>query len=138
MLQTRARLRAVLSGSLVVLAYSIPGGWLIFVVGHAVFIQLRDDFLLSGVLLLRLRLSELWFCLIDGRLIQTIPMTWLRPGVLSLFPLFCILSLVAEYYSGPRIHKRRGLCICNIPDSCYPLPGRCWWGSHKCEYHFLS
>jgi len=34
---------------------------------------------------------------------------------LSLFPLFCILSLVAEYYSGPRIHKRRGLCICNIP-----------------------
>ncbi|WP_373407768.1 hypothetical protein ACEPWQ_10920 [Leclercia adecarboxylata] len=62
----------MLSGSLVVLAYSIPGGWLIFVVGHAVFIQLRDDFLLSGVLLLRLRLSEIWFCLIDGRLIHTI------------------------------------------------------------------
>ncbi len=93
MLQTRARLRAVLSGSLVVLAYSIPGGWLIFVVGHAVFIQLSDDFLLSGVLLLRLRLSELWFCLIDGRLFQTIPMTWLRPGVTQ--PVSALLHTVA-------------------------------------------
>ena len=93
MLQTRARLRAVLSGSLVVLAYSIPGGWLIFVGGHAVFILFGSGFFLSGVLLLRLRLSELWFCLIDGRLIQTIPMTWLRPGVAQ--PVSALLHTVA-------------------------------------------
>ncbi len=33
MMQTRTRLRAVLSGSLLVLAYIISGGWLIFVGG---------------------------------------------------------------------------------------------------------
>jgi len=137
-IQTRARLRAVLSGSLVVLAYSIPGGWLIFVVGHAVFIQLRDDFLLSGVLLLRLRLSELWFCLIDGRLIQTISMTWLRPGVAQ--PVSALLHTVA----GGRIlfwsaHTQETWPLhLQHPRFLLSITGAVLVGQLKREYHFLS
>jgi len=136
--QTKTRLQAVLSGSLVVLAYSIPGGWLIFVVGHAVFIQLRDDFLLSGVLLLRLRLSELWFCLIDGRLIQTISMTWLRPGVAQ--PVSALLHTVA----GGRIlfwsaHTQETWPLhLQHPRFLLSITGAVLVGQLKREYHFLS
>ncbi|MGO0618050.1 hypothetical protein ACTMV8_12970 [Leclercia adecarboxylata] len=138
MLQTRARLRAVLSGSLVVLAYSIPGGWLIFVGGHAVYILFGSGFFLSGVLLLRLRLSELWFCLIDGRLIQTIPMTWLRPGVAQ--PVSALLHTVA----GSRIlfwsaHTQETWPLhLQHPRFLLSITGAVLVGQLKREYHFLS
>lgn len=73
----------MLSGSLLVLAYIIPDGWLIFVGGRAVFILLSDDFLLSGVLLVRRRLNEIWFCLIAGRLIQMIRNDGTPAGITS-------------------------------------------------------
>lgn len=65
--QTTSRLWAVLTGSLVALvglAYIILGGWLAYVGGPMVFILFGIGFLLSGVLLLRLRLSGVWLYLL--------------------------------------------------------------------------
>ena len=65
--QTTSRLWAVLTGSLfalVGLAYIILGGWLAYVGGPVVFILFGVGFLLSGVLLLRRRLSGVWLYLL--------------------------------------------------------------------------
>ena len=65
--QITSRLWAVLTGLLVALvglAYIILGGWLAFVGGPVVFILFGIGFLISGVLLLRRRLSGVWLYLL--------------------------------------------------------------------------
>ncbi|MFO3904873.1 PQQ-binding-like beta-propeller repeat protein [Enterobacter hormaechei] len=65
--QKTSRLWAVFTGSLVALvglAYITLGGWLAYVGGPMVFILFGVGFLLSGVLLLRRRLSGVWLYLL--------------------------------------------------------------------------